>query len=173
MTAKRASARSAATAAAPASPLVNATLLAAAAAFALWLLVARGRVSWPPSDLIASVYTLAGCLALVGPVVLVRRLGPESGVGDTLWMVGGLLTWVFNLASAIRGEGRLATIATPLASSTLGLVMLAVLISSWRTRSTARSWAWTNVTGWALGVFWVCLASATLLPGNPLRLALR
>ena len=51
--------------------------------------------------------------------------------------------------------------------------MLAVLISSWRTRSTFRSWAWTNVTGWALGVFWVGLASATLLPGNPLRLALR
>ena len=73
MTAKRASARSAAAVAAPASPLVNATLLAAAAAFALWLLVARGRVSWPPSDLIASVYTLAGCLALVGQPRLRRR----------------------------------------------------------------------------------------------------
>jgi hypothetical protein len=173
MTAKRASARPAATAVAPASPLVNATLLAAASAYALWLLVARGRVSWPPSDLIASLYTLAGCFALVGPVVLVRRLGPDSGVGDTLWMVGGLLTWLFNLSALIRGEGRLATIATPIASSTMGLVMLAVLMASWRTRGGSRSWSWTNVAGWALGVFWVCLAGATHLPGNPMRLSLR
>lgn len=173
MTAKRAPARSAAASAAPASPLVNATLLAVAASYALWLLVARGRVSWPPSDLIASLYTLAGCLALIGPVVLIRRLGPESGVGDTLWMVGGLLAWVFNLAAVIRGEGRLATIATPIASSTMGLVILAVLIASWRRHGTTRSWSWTNVTGWVLGVFWVGLAGATLLPGNPLRLALR
>ena len=173
MTTKRASARPAAIAASPASPLVNATLLAAAASYALWILVARGRVSWPPSDLIASVYTLVGCLALVGPVVLVRRLAPESGVGDTLWMVGGLLTWVFNLAAIIRGESRLATIATPIASSTMGLVILAVMIASCRTRGGARSWSWTNVTGWGLGVFWVGLAGATLLPGNPLRLALR
>ncbi len=173
MSTKRASARPPATSVAPASPLVNATLIAAASSYALWLLVTRGRVSWPPSDLLASLYTLAGCLALVGPVVLIRRLGPESGVGDTLWMVGGLLSWVYNLAALIRGESRLATIATPIASSTMGLLILAVLITSWRTRGGARSWTWTNVAGWALGVFWVGLAGATLLPGNPMRLALK
>jgi hypothetical protein len=172
MTAKRASAKTAAPAA-PTSPALNAVLLGAAAAYAFWLLVARGRVSWPPSDLIANTSTLAGCLALVGPLVLLRRVGPDSGVGDTLWMTGGLLIWVFNAAALLRGEGRLAAIPTPIASSMMGLVMVAVLIASWRIRGGNRSWAWTNVTGWALGVFWVGLAVATLLPGNPVRLAMR
>lgn len=155
------------------SPVVNAALVGLASTYALWLLVSRGRVSWPPSDLISNTYTVAGCIALVGPLVLLRREGSETGVGDTLWLTGGLLVWVFNVASWIRGEGKLASLPTPVASSTMGLVILAVVVAAWRSRTGSRSWSWTNVTGWSLGVFWIGLAFATLMPGNPVRLAMR
>ena len=170
MPAKRAPAKSDSPAS---SPILNATLIGSAAVYALWLLVARGRVSWPPTDLITNLYTIAGCLALVGPLVLFRREAAGSGIGETLWLTGGLMAWIFNLAALVRGDSRLARVPTPVASSTLGLVILAVLIATWRTRVEARSWSWTNVTGWTLGIFWVGLALATLLPGNPVHLAMR
>lgn len=175
MPAKRASMRPSAGSApaAASSPLMNAALLGAAVCYGLWLLVSRGRVSWPPSDLIANAYTLAGCLALVGPIVLARREGAESGVGDLLWMTGGAAIWIFNLAAFVRGDGRFAAIATPIPATTMGLAMLAVLVSAWKLRAGARSWGWTNVTGWGLGLFWVALAIVAILPGNPARLAVR
>ena len=48
-------------------PLFNALLLAAAVGYGLLLLVNHGRLSWPPNQLLASLYTVAGCLAVVGP----------------------------------------------------------------------------------------------------------
>jgi len=172
---KRASAKSPATNASSgsSSPVVNALLIGSAAAYGLWMLVARGRMSWPPSDLAANLYTVAGCLALVGPVVLLRRDGGEAGVGETVWLTGGVLLWVLNLAALARGEGRWATIPTPISAGTMGLIILAVAVAAWRGRAGAKSWAWTNVTGWALGVFWIGLSIATLAPGNPVRLAMR
>src|SRR4051794_1050637 len=103
MAAKRAPAKSSAPTAP--SPVWNAVLVGLASSYALWLLVSRGRVAWPPSDLIANIYTVAGCIALVGPLVLLRRDGAETGVGDTLWLTGGLMVWIFNVAALIRGEG--------------------------------------------------------------------
>ena len=173
MPAKRAPAKLSAPTASASSPALNAALVGLASSYALWLLVSRGKVSWPPSDLLANIYTVAGCIALVGPLVLLRREGSETGVGDTLWLTGGLMVWIFNVAAMIRGEGKLASLPTPVASSTMGLVTLAVLVATWRARAGSRTWSWTNVTGWTLGVFWVGLAFATLMPGNPVRLAMR
>jgi len=48
--------------------------------------------------------------------------------------------------------------ATPLGDRTMGLVMLAVLLAGWRCGLASRDWSWTNVMGWALGVFWVAMA---------------
>lgn len=177
MSAKRAASKSSATGSASssssASPVLNAALLGTAFAYGLWHLVTRGRVSWPPTDLLANAYTLAGCLALVGPIVLYRRDPGEGGVGEMLWMTAGVMVWVFNLAALAKGEARMATWATPIASRTMGLVLLAVLVAAWRAARGSRSWAWTNVTGWVLGLFWVGLALATLVPGDPVRLAMR
>ncbi len=53
----------------------------------------------------------------------------------------------------------------------MGMVVLAVIAASWKLKGAGRSWAWTNVTGWLLGIFWVALGLASLLPGNPVRLA--
>ena len=156
-----------------ASPLVNLALLGAAVGYGLLVLVGRGRVSWPPHELLAGSYTLAGCLALVGPVVLSRRGTAEGGLGELLWMTGGLLIWTFDLAAALRGEVRTLSWATPLGSQTMGLTILAVLLAGWRTRGGARNWSWTNVTGWILGLFWVGLGMASLLPGHLAGLAPR
>lgn len=178
MPAKRAASKSSATTSAPSStsassPALNTVVLGAAILYGLWHLVARGKVSWPPADLLANAYTLAGCLALVGPIVLFRRDGGEGGVGEMLWMTGGVMIWVFDLAALAKGEARSASWATPIASRTMGLIILAVLVAAWRSRSGGKSWSWTNVTGWVLGLFWVGLALATLVPGNPVRLAMR
>ncbi|MDB5351153.1 MAG: hypothetical protein JWN86_2400 [Planctomycetota bacterium] len=173
MSAKRVASKSATPASSSSSPVLNLAILGSAVAYGLWHLVTRGKVSWPPTELLANAYTLAGCLAIVGPVILYRRDGGEGGVGEMLWMTGGVMVWVFNLASLAKGDAHSGAWATPLASRTMGLVMLAVLVAAWRMKSGSRSWAWTNVTGWVLGVFWVGLALATFVPGNPVRLAMR
>jgi hypothetical protein len=156
-------------------PFINALLVALAAGYGLWLLVTRGRVSWPPTELLSSIYMFAGCLALVGPIVLLRRDGEEGGLGDLVWMTGGLLIWVFDLAGLVRGEARTMAWATPLGALPMGLTILAVLLAGWKAQGAARggSWSWTNVTGWVLGIFWVGMAIAAMIPGRTLGLASR
>ena len=148
------------------SPLITALLLATAIGYGIMVLVTRGRISWPPVELLASLYTVAGCLALVGPFVLLRREGGESGLGELLWMTGGLLVWVFDIVATLRGGWRTALWATPLDYQTMGLIILAVLVAGWRCKVAVRGWSWTNVTGWILGLFWVGLAISTLVPSR-------
>ncbi len=155
-------------------PLVNALLIGAAVAYGLWILVARGRVEWPPHHLLAGAYTLAGCLALVGPLVLARTQSPEGGgLGELLWMTGGILIWTYDILGALRGEWRTTAWATPLGQQALGMTILAVLLAGWRCRLGVRNWSWTNVTGWALGLFWVGMALSTTLTGGASGLASR
>ncbi len=131
-------------------------------------LVTKGRVSWPPHELLSGAFTVAGCLALVGPAVLLRRKEGGGGLGELLWLTGGLLVWVFDLAAALRGELRTLSWATPLGAQGMGLTMLAVLLAGWRMRGGTRDWSWTNVTGWVLGVFWVGMAVTTMVPAGVL-----
>ena len=155
-------------------PLLNALLLTVALCGGLGLLFARGRLSWPPTQLLASVFTIAGCLAMIGPILLHRRDSAEVGLGELLWMAGGLVVWIFDLAAVARGDLRTLSWATPLGYQPMGLTILAVLLAAWRCRVAAgASWSWTNVTGWALGLFWVAMAASTLLPARVLGLAMR
>jgi hypothetical protein len=154
-------------------PLVNALLVTSALGYGLWLLVNRGHVSWPPSDWVASLYTVAGCLALVGPVLLLRRNPPGAGLGEHLWLTAGLLVWIFDLAAAWGGHARGLAWATPINSQGLGLTLLAVLAASWRGREGGRDWSWSNVTGWVLGLFWIGLGLASLLPTGTLGVVTR
>lgn len=146
-------------------PILNAGLLVLAAGYGTWLLVNRGKLSWPPHDLLAGIYTLAGCVALAGPIILARRdPGEGGGIGELAWLVGGLLIWIHDLVGALRGEYRSATWPTPIASSTLGLTILAVVLAGWRLRGGSRGWAWTNVVGWVLAIFWVGMGLIALWP---------
>ena len=154
-------------------PVFNAVLLGAAVCYGLAILVNRGRLAWPPNQLLASLYTVAGCLALVGPIVLVRGETGEAGLGELLWMTGGLLVWVFDAVAAVRGDWRTTAWVTPLGYQTMGLTILAVLLAGWRCRVAVRGWSWTNVTGWVLGAFWVGLALSTIWPGRGIGLAFR
>ena len=158
----------------PASgPVFNALLLCAAVGYGLSILVDRGKLAWPPNQLLASLYTVAGCLALVGPIVLARGEAGEAALGELLWMTGGLLVWVFDGVSLLRGEWRSAAWATPLGYQTMGLTMLAVLLAGWRCRVSGRAWSWTNVTGWVLGLFWVGMAGVSMYSGRGVGVALR
>lgn len=154
-------------------PVLNALLVAAAVGYGIVVLVSRGRLEWPPTQLLASLYTVAGCLALVGPIVLARSDSGESGLGELLWMTGGLLVWVFDAVAAVRGEWRTNAWVTPLGYQAMGLTILAVLLAGWRCRVSVKGWSWTNVTGWVLGVFWVGMALTTLLPARAMGLAAR
>jgi hypothetical protein len=151
------------------SPFLNALLVATAAGYGLWLLVAHRNLSWPPHELLSGAYTLAGCLALVGPVVLLRR-EDEVGLGELLWMTGGLLVWIFDIAGVLHGDGRSLSFATPLGAMPMGLTILAVLLAGWKARGGGGSWSWTNVTGWILGVFWIGLAMVSVMPGRAFAL---
>src|SRR5213595_896785 len=101
------------TTATAAGPLLNAVLVGSAVCYGLAILVSGGRVAWPPNQLLASLFTVAGCLALVGPIVLARREDGEGGLGELLWMTGGLLVWVFDAVALLRGEWRTNAWVTP------------------------------------------------------------
>jgi hypothetical protein len=132
------------------------------------LLVTHGRMSWPPHQLLSSIFTVAGCLAMIGPIVMARGEPGDRGLGELLWMTGGLLVWVFDLVALARGQWRSTAWATPLESQTMGLTILAVLLAGWRCRLVGRNWSWTNVTGWILGLYWIGMALATFLPERAL-----
>jgi hypothetical protein len=156
-----------------ASPLTNALLVAAAIAAALGILVTRGKMTWPPNQLLSSVFTVAGCLAMVGPLVMARGEPEERGLGELLWMTGGLLVWVFDVVAIYRGQWRSMTWATPLEAQTMGMTILAVLLAGWRCQLVGRNWSWTNVMGWILGLYWVGMAVVAFVPQRPLAAALR
>lgn len=154
------------------TPVVNAALVSGAVAYGLWLLVRRGQMTWPPTELLTNAYTLAGSLALIGPVVLARRDRSDPALGELVWMTGGLLVWVFDLAAVARGGVRGLSWATPIGVQTMGLAILAVALAGARLLGVGRSWAWTNVVGWVLGLFWILMGLASLLPGGGFGLAL-
>ena len=79
-----------------------------------------------------SIFTVAGCLAMVGPIVMARGESGDRGLGELLWMTGGLLVWVFDVVGLVRGQWRTMAWATPLGAQTMGLTMLAVLLAGWR-----------------------------------------
>lgn len=156
-------------------PIFNAVLLGVALCYGVALLVNHGRISWPPNQLLASLYTVAGCLAVVGPIILARAGASEgeAGLGELLWMTGGLLVWVFDGVAAFRGEWRTNSWVTPLGYQSMGLTILAVLLAGWRCRLSGRNWSWTNVTGWLLGLFWIGTALASMSLGRATGLAQR
>ena len=150
------------------TPLVNATLVASALSYGLWALVDRGRVSWPPRELLAAGTTFAGCLAIIGPIIVGRKDNGQAGLGDVLWLSGGLLIWVFDLAALARGRynARSFSWTGPLDSTTMGLVILAVGLAAVRARITAKSWSWTNVVGILLSLFWIGSALVGFWPSS-------
>jgi hypothetical protein len=147
----------------PEHAVTNAILLTAALGWGFSLLVQRGRLTWPPLALLSGLSTLAGCLALVGPLILARSGGKEGSLGELAWLTGGLLVWLFDIAAALQGSTRGLNWTTPLGDRTMGLAMLAVLLAGWRCGLAGRDWSWTNVMGWALGVFWVAMAVGSWL----------
>ena len=154
-------------------PWFNAALIAAALSLGVGTLLSRGRISWPPHQLLANLFTVAGCLGLVGPVLLGRGRSDSLGLGELLWLSGGMVIWIHDLAALARGEAATWAWSTPLGPQPMGFVILAVLLAGWRGRLSGSSWSWTNVTGWILGLFWVGMGLSTLAPARSLGLALR
>jgi hypothetical protein len=140
------------------SAITNALLVGAALLWGLSLLVQRGRLTWPPYALLSSLATLAGCLALVGPVILFRSGEMEGSLGELGWLTAGLLVWIFDVMAILQGQWKTMHWATPLPDRTLGLTILAVLVAGWRCGLAQRNWSWTNVAGWMLSAFWVGMA---------------
>ena len=151
-----------------ASPMLTAALVLAAVGYGMMLLIDRRELSWPPRELMGSLATIAGCLAMVGPLLLWRRGGGEATLGELTWIVGGLLLWSLNLAALARGQTRGVDWASPIGPELLGPVALAVLIGGWRTGRAAWSWTWTGVTGWVLGLLWIGLGVLEMLPQDRL-----
>jgi hypothetical protein len=168
MTAKRTS--DAGSSNTPDHAVTNALLLLVALGCGLSLLIHRGRMTWPPLALLSSLSTLAGCLALVGPLILARSGPTEGNLGELVWLSGGLMLWFFDLTAALQGQARAVNWTTPLGDRTMGLVTFAILLAGWRCGLAGRNWSWTNITGWALGLFWVGMAAGSWLlsPGSAL-----
>jgi hypothetical protein len=101
-------------------------------------------------------------------LILARSGERDGSLGELIWLTGGLLVWLFDISAALQGQARTLNWATPLGDRTMGLAILAVLLAGWRCGLAGRDWSWTNVTGWALGLFWIGLAAGSwfLLPGS-------
>ncbi len=149
----------------PSSPVLQAALVVAALSYGAWLLVASGRMTWPPVQLLNSLYTIAGCLGLIGPLLLARSEAASGALGEVIWFACGMILWLTNATALARGEFRGETFATPVNAQTLGITVLAVLVAGWRLLGVGRSWAWTNVAGWLLAAFWVGIAVVQLAAG--------
>jgi hypothetical protein len=152
--------------------VANALLVGASLLWGAALLIQRGRLTWPPYQLLASLSTLAGCLALVGPVILVRSGQIEGSLGELMWLVGGLLVWVFDFEGVVQGRWRTLQWATPLSDRAMGLTILAVLVAGWKCGMADWNWSWTNVIGWVLSAFWVGMAFSSWLLTPPWRASL-
>lgn len=139
-------------------PIINALLVAAALLWGAGLLVQRGRLTWPPYQLLSSLSTVAGCLALVGPLVLVGAAEAPGSLGELVWLTAGLLVWLLDIEAMLRGEWRSVQWATPLPERTMGLTIMAVLLAGWKSGMAHWKWSWTNLTGWILSAFWVSMA---------------
>jgi hypothetical protein len=163
MSTRRASAQSTRSESAPNSAITNAFLVAASILWGISLLVQRGRLTWPPYELLSSLATLAGCMALVGPVILFRSSEVEGSLGELGWLTAGILLWLFNLVGVLQGQWKTIHWATPISDRTLGLTVLAVLLAGWRCGLARRNWSWTNVAGWMLSAFWVAMALCSWL----------
>lgn len=155
------------------APWGKAVLVGSAICGGFGTLVTEGRMQWPPTQLLASSAIIAGCLALVGPILLRKRGAADVGLGDLIWMAGGLLIWVFDAAALARGDYRTLVWANPLGYQAMGLIILAVGLAAWRCRLGVGHWSWTNVIGWTLGIFWVMMALMTMLPAKSLGIAFR
>ncbi len=155
--------------------IANALLVGAALLWGAVLLIHRGRLTWPPYQLLSSLSTLAGCLALVGPLILIRSGEIEGSLGELMWLSGGLLVWIFDIEGVVQGHWRSLQWATPLHDRTMGLTILAVLLAGWKCGLAEWNWSWTNVTGWILSAFWVGVAfcSSFLVPAWGASLAAR
>ncbi len=136
-------------------------------AWGLSLLVQRGRMTWPPYALLSSLATLAGCLALVGPIILFRSGEIQGSLGELAWLTAGILIWIFDIAAVLQGQWRTIPWATPLSDRTLGLMVLAVLVAGWKCGLAQRNWSWTNVAGWMLSAFWVGMAVCSWIMAAP------
>lgn len=146
------------------SALANLVFVAIALGFGLWILVLRGQVTWPPDRLLASLAIVAGCIGLVGPLVLARSAAAEPGLGTALWWFGGVLLWLQNLAMLTRGEFEVAQCPIALGAQPMGLAVLAALIATWRTHGVGQTSSWPNVLGWILGIFWIGSGLASFFP---------
>ncbi len=163
MSTRRASAQSSRPESPSNSAITNAFLIAAAILWGVSLLVQRGRLTWPPYALLSSLTTVAGCMALVGPVILFRSSEADGSLGELGWLTAGILLWIFDIVAVLQGQWKTIHWATPLSDRTLGLTVLAVLIAGWRCGLARRNWSWTNVAGWLLSAFWVAMALCTWL----------
>jgi hypothetical protein len=170
MSAKRTAGSSPRASTSSGSAITNAILVATALAWGMSLLVQRGRLTWPPYSLLSSLATLAGCLALVGPLIFFRSGEIQGSLGELAWMTAGILIWAYDIAAVLQGQWRSLQWATPLSDRTLGLTVLAVLVAGWKCGLAQRNWSWTNVAGCLLSAFWVAMAICSLMltaPGRP------
>lgn len=143
-----------------ASPLWNAAVVGAAVAFAAWSVFARrGGSAWAWRELLTTITTVAGCLAIAGPFVLFRRGGDEQGVGDLAWMTSGLLILIFDLAAVVQGAPRSHNWVNPIEIRSMGLIVLAVLLAGRHQRGAEPLWTWTNVLGWLQSATWLAAAA--------------
>ena len=134
-----------------------ALLLTAALGWGLSLLIQRGRLTWPPLALLSSLSTLAGCLA-AGRTADSGSLRQRGEPGRTRLADRRPPDLALRHRGRLQGSSRTLNWATPLGDRTMGLAILAVLLAGWRCGLASRDWSWTNVIGWALGLFWVALA---------------
>ena len=121
----------------------------------------------PPNQLFASLGTVAGCLAMIGPICSIAATHPTRDSAS--WVSDGGWPCRTDLRPRRLGPGELHSMywATPLSYQPMGLTILAALISA--CCCTVRAGR-DERDGLDLGLFWVAMAASTLLPARMLGL---
>lgn len=149
------------------SPLLSAALVCLGVGHGLYLLVDRGAIGWPPSQLMGPASTLAGSVAMVGPIVLWKKVGgSDASVGDLVWMAGGLFLWLLDLSAIAEGRSGRMDWAVPAEPRVLGCFAVAVMVAGWTSGHARWAWTWSGITGSILGGIWVSRMVLELMGGG-------
>lgn len=147
-------------------PVLNLMILTGAGILFVRVGIRQGWIDWPPTQLGKILATLAGWIALAGPLVLFRHeeQAGSMGVGDRVWITTGLLLWL-KLSLQI-GTGNLPSVeavTTLIDSRDMALVSAACLIGGMMGKPKNSHWTWTNLVGWGMSVCWM---TSVLLPAD-------
>lgn len=147
-------------------PFLNLLILSGAVILFVKVGIRQGWIQWPPANLGSILASLAGWIALAGPLILFRHEEQTGGmgIGDRVWVTTGFLLWLKIAIQLFTGRfPSIEAVATIVGPTDMALISMACLAGGLIGRPKSSHWTWTNLVGWGLSLCWL---SAVFLPAD-------